>query len=783
MNLRKILYFLLTILLISTLFINNYSVFSFNTDKIVKTSDESWILWDFFDSLSQWEMIVVIEAENQKGYEQEGDYETKVVLLPLKHTSVNWEISGFVARTTIIQEFWNPYDEAIEAIYNFPLPNEASVDSMVMKIGDREIIWKIEKREIAEELYKEAKQAWKTASLLNQERPNIFTQKIANILPWDIIKIEISYFQTLKYESWEYKYEFPMVVWPRYNPESVKDSENITSPIISKDSRNGHTIDISLKINSWVNIEWLNSPSHDIEIKKINNKQAEITLKNKNEIPNKDFIFTYKVASDIPQIGILTHKDKNSDHGYFTLIAEPQVAPKKEEIRNKEIVFVLDTSWSMSGMPIIALRKAMIKAIEGLWENDYFNIYSFNSSLTKMFDKSVKANNKTKQKWLSFVDWISAWGWTVMDEPLREALKEDWNESDRMRIILILTDWDVWNENELLKLVKNNIWENRIFTLWVDYSPNRFLLDRISEAWNWKTTYILPDEDVDEKVEEFYETFKSPVLTNIKIDWDWLNVSDTLPTHFSDLYAGQPLYIYWKYSWEFDKKRDIKIKGIRWNDEYSQTVFMIFKDENKDNSSLAWLWARKKVKDIYSENYFNVNSKLEEEVTKLWLDYSIMTKFTSFIAIDDNIRNNWWKVETIQVPKYEIEGKNYNSYESVKSRWWIMVDSAMLWMWSGNKWLSIMTTWTTWDNSSNSRGVIHYLISYLVGILYIIAFFTWLTKLFNTFRKYKKEKLVDIKKGLKKRMVKISWYTILTLFIIFLFGSIINVLLNFLTVF
>ena len=144
----------------------------------------------------------------------------------------------------------------------------------------------------------------------------------------------------------------------------IKDSENITSPIISKDSRNGHTIDISLKINSWVNIEWLNSPSHDIEIKKINNKQAEITLKNKNEIPNKDFIFTYKVASDIPQIGILTHKDKNSDHGYFTLIAEPQVAPKKEEIRNKEIVFVLDTSWSMSGMPIIALRKAMIKAIQ-----------------------------------------------------------------------------------------------------------------------------------------------------------------------------------------------------------------------------------------------------------------------------------------------------------------------------------------------------------------------------------------------------------------------------------
>jgi len=738
-----------------------------------------------FEDLTQWEMIVIIWSdeivEEDDSFIKE-DVE-KVISLPLKHTSVNWEISGFVARTTVIQEFQNPYSKPIEAIYNFPLPNEASVDSMVMKIWEREIIWKIEKREIANEMYEKAKQQGKTASLLNQERPNIFTQKIANILPWDNIKIEISYFQTLKYDSWEYSYEFPMVVWPRYNPASVKDSGNITSPTISKRNRNWHTIDVTLKINSWVSIKWLNSISHDVDVKKLSDTEAEISLKRKDEIPNKDFIFSYKVADAKPQIWILTYKDKDSDHGYFTLIAEPQVEPKKEEVRNKEIVFVLDTSWSMWGRPIVSLKKAMEKAIEWLWENDYFNVYSFNSGLTKMFPESKKANKESKEKWLRFVSWISAWGGTVMDQPLREALKVDWDNSDRIRVILILTDWDVWNENELLKLVKNNIWKNRIFTLWIDNAPNRFLLDRISEAWNWKTTYILPDWDIDKKVDEFYETFKSPVLTDIKIDWDWLDVSDIIPTKFSDLYAWQPLYVYWKYSWDLDKQRNIKIEWIRGNKEYSQVIPTEFKNENWDNSSLAWLWARKKVKDIYSQNYFEENKNLENEVTMLWLDYSIMTKFTSFIAIDDSIRNESWDSETINIPKYEVEWKEYElkrnsglskSYNSINKG--IRANSINNWWWI-QPW-RMMNEWMMLNDSLridwSADMVIKTWFSTFITILYFIALITWIIKLINTFRKYKKELETENKIHLKKRIKKIVWFTIFALFIIFIFASILD---------
>lgn len=220
-----------------------------------------------FEDLTQWEMIVIMWSEDTKQEDFVVEKDQEIISMPLKHTKVSWEISGFVARTTVVQEFQNTFEKPIEAIYNFPLPNEASVDSMIMKIGDRTIIWKIEKREDAEKMYEDAKNQGKTASLLNQERPNIFTQKVANIMPWDDIKIEISYFETLKYDSWKYTYTFPMVVWPRY-PASVKDSKNITSPTIPADTRNWHTIDISLTVNAWVNIKWLNSISHDVDVKK-----------------------------------------------------------------------------------------------------------------------------------------------------------------------------------------------------------------------------------------------------------------------------------------------------------------------------------------------------------------------------------------------------------------------------------------------------------------------------------------------------------------------------------
>lgn len=398
-------------------------------------------------------------------------------------------------------------------------------------------------------------------------------------------------------------------------------------------------------------------------MKKISDSEAEISLKKLDTIPNKDFSFIYNVASDTPQIGLLTHKIPSEKDGYFTLIAEPQKAPKSTEIRNKEIVFVLDTSGSMSGRPIETVKLAMKKAISNLGPNDYFNVFNFNTQVFSLYPKSKKVDDRVRSEALAYVDALQAGGGTMMLAPFKEALQDDGDHGDRMRIILGMTDGDVGNESEILKAIHSDLGKNRLFMLGVDAAANRYLIDKMAESGNGKATYVLGEDSVEDKVDEFYQTFASPVLTDITIDWDGLVVSDILPVKFADLYAGQPLYISGKYTNgglfdTLDRERNIKISAMRGNESYTQIIKMNFRSEEQKNSSIAAYWARKKIDSMYREHQFTLNSKLEEEVTALGLRYAIMSEFTSFVAIDDTVRNTTGTVQTYDVPVYEVEGKN-----------------------------------------------------------------------------------------------------------------------------
>ncbi|EKE28894.1 MAG: hypothetical protein ACD_2C00267G0006 [uncultured bacterium (gcode 4)] len=699
-------------------------------------------VWDGISvgEVTQWELTTIVGWESDpNAFSHEDD--PQIAALPLKRTSVDARISGFVSRTYVTQEFQNPYKKPIEATYSFPLPHEASVDSMEMLVWDKKIIWRIDTRKEAERKYLEAKNNGQTAALLNQERPNIFTQKVANIMPGDNIKIKISYFEVLRYENWKYNYIFPMVVWPRYNPASVKDASNIESPTIKAGYREWHTIDLKLNILAWVNIRWLKSNSHDVNVRKINDSQAEITLKNASEIPNKDFSFIYDVASESPQIGFLIHKVASEKDWYFALIAEPQKSPKQSEIRDKEIVFVLDTSGSMTWRPIETVKKAMRKAISNLGPNDSFNVYNFNTQVFTLFPASKLADWSAKDEWLKYVENLEAWGGTMMDQPFMEALKNTWDSWDRMRIILWMMDWDIWNESEILSIIKTWLGQNRLFMLWVDAAANRYLIDKMAESWNWKATYVLGEDNIDEKVDEFYGNFASPVLTDIKVDWDWLSVTDVMPGRFADLYAGQPLHVYGKYSAgafldSLDKERNIRITAKRWNEAYSQTIKINFKKEEKENSSIAAFWARQKIDDIYRENSFMPNPKLEEEVTALGLKFSIMSEFTSFIAIDDTVRNGSGQIDTYKVPVYEVEWKDYSwiywqsAQDSVqKSVNMPTINNSMpqreMSLWASNMMME-ESLWGLWDKDSRLIWWNGTLKNAWHIALWILALFSWL---------------------------------------------------------
>ncbi|CAN5801708.1 hypothetical protein BH20ACI4_BH20ACI4_34740 [soil metagenome] len=307
-------------------------------------------------------LFLALTAQAQKITQGEleavGSGGKSIGLVPLKHTAVNAEISGFLSRVRVVQEFENNFTEKIEAVYVFPLPNNAAVDDMTMRIGERVVRGKIMKREEAREVYEAAKSNGQIASLLDQERPNIFTQSVANILPGEKILIEISYIETLKYDGGTYEFVFPMVVGPRYNPggatgktgggfspdtTQVPDASKITPmPALT---RAGHDISISVNLDAGVPVESVQSNSHGIESAMLSANSYSVKLRNENTIPNKDFILKYDVAGKKIEDAILTHRGDKG--GYFSLILQPPDKVNSEDVTPKEIVFVIDTSGSM----------------------------------------------------------------------------------------------------------------------------------------------------------------------------------------------------------------------------------------------------------------------------------------------------------------------------------------------------------------------------------------------------------------------------------------------------
>lgn len=290
---------------------------------------------------------------------------------PLKHTDVRGAISGFLSRVTVTQIFENSAESPIEAVYTFPLPQDAAVDDMTIQVGDRTIRGVIRKREEARAIYEQAKATGHVAALLDQERPNIFSQAIANIMPGEQVSVTISYSETLQYADGSYEFVFPMVVGPRYIPgqptgkqgggwapdtDKVPDASRITPHVAMLGTRAGHDISLELAIDAGVPIQALRSTSHQIDVERTGASGAKVKLHSENEIPNKDFILKYKVAGEQVSDAVLTHWDtsnsKATDGGYFTLILQPPARVAESDITPKELVFVLDTSGSMWGFPL-----------------------------------------------------------------------------------------------------------------------------------------------------------------------------------------------------------------------------------------------------------------------------------------------------------------------------------------------------------------------------------------------------------------------------------------------
>ncbi|HMF54836.1 MAG TPA: VIT domain-containing protein, partial [Pyrinomonadaceae bacterium] len=353
---------------------------------------------------------------------------------PLKHTDVKAEISGFLSRVTVTQEFENSFNEKIEAVYVFPLPQSAAVDDMTMHVGTRTVKGKIMRREQAQAVYEAARAGGHVASLLDQERPNIFTQSVANIMPGERVTVEISYVETLKYEDGTYQFSFPMVVGPRYIPGSptgrqsngfspdttqVPDASRITPRPAPAGMRAGHDISVQVTLDAGVPVENISSNTHEIDLQRTNDSSAIIKLKNQGEIPNRDFVLKYDVAGRRIEDALLTHHDSNG--GFFSFILQPPERVTVEDVTPKELVFVIDTSGSMEGFPIEKAKETMKLALQGLYPRDTFNLITFAGDTHVLFPQPVPATEENLRKAQEFLEGQRGSGGTEMMQAIKTA--------------------------------------------------------------------------------------------------------------------------------------------------------------------------------------------------------------------------------------------------------------------------------------------------------------------------------------------------------------------------
>lgn len=574
----------------------------------------------------------------------------KVIDVPLEHTEVAIRVDGHLAEATVTQRFRNPYAAKIEAVYLFPLPTNAAVGGMTLTSGSRTIRGTIQERGKATQTYVAARNRGLVAALLTQERPNLFTQSVANLEPQAAIEVTLTYVQRLTYEDGGYELVFPMVAGPRYVPAgsaAAKDASAVQPAVLPPGLRSSHDIGLRVDLDAGVPIERLESPSHQLAIERPAGAPALATVKIRpsDTIPNKDFVLRYRVAGATPRFGVLAHRAGGT--GSFVLLAQPPAAPPDAQIAPREIVFALDTSSSMRGLPLAKARDVIRRILRRLGPDDTFQIVRFDDQASALGPAPIANRPRNVELALDWLDRLDAGGGTEMVTGIDAALAVP-HDPLRLRIVVFLTDGYVGNEDEILGNVARRMGDARLFSFGVGTAVNRYLLEELAAIGRGAAQFVRPDEDSAAAVDAFERRIARPVLTDLRIDWGGLAVTDVSPRAIPDLFAGQPLVLAGHYT--APGSGVVTVRGRQAGREVRFQVPVKLPVLDAARPAVAAVWARQRIAELSRRLVRAADPALEKEVLALSLEHRLLTRFTAFVAVDESRVTAGGKAQRVVVP-------------------------------------------------------------------------------------------------------------------------------------
>ncbi len=600
----------------------------------------------------------------------EGDLE----LAPVLASEADYQVNGILARARITQHFMNPYAEWQEGIYVFPLPETAAVDTLVMRIGDRVIEGQIKQRKQARIEYEEASAAGQQAALVDQERPNIFTASVANIAPGATISIEIEYQHKVDVYDGEYSLRLPLVVGPRYVPSkpvmalinnepgvflvpAAEDAHRITPPVRKPSEGLINPVHLTVTLAPGFPLATIDSSSHELDI--ISNQDGSFTITSAEGIVPADKDFELKWAPEpdtAPHVSIF--KEEADGEVYLLgLVTPPSVEEDVDTPRvPREVIFVIDTSGSMEGTSMPQAKEALQLALRRLQPQDSFNIIRFSDDTSAFFDRTVPADRKHVLLALSYASSLDAGGGTEMMPALQLALRDE-PRSGLLKQIIFITDGSVGNEAELFKVVSSRIGNSRLFAIGIGSAPNGYFMRKAAELGRGSFTIIDDIGEVAERMSDLFATLEHPMVTDLAFNWlDARNIS-VYPAPLPDLYAGQPLIFTARMTSDTDA---ISISGQVLGDNWITSLPVA---NARSSEGIAKLWARDRIDDLNNAVFEGANADfIKRRVTKLALDFGLLTKHTSMVAIDVTpVRPTEEALATHEIPTNMPSGWGYES--------------------------------------------------------------------------------------------------------------------------
>ncbi|MDR2260112.1 MAG: VWA domain-containing protein [Azoarcus sp.] len=566
--------------------------------------------------------------------------------LPLKSTEVEVRVAGVIADVTVTQVYKNEGARPIEAKYVFPGSTRAAVHAMNVRLADRLIEARIREKQQAKREYEQAKSEGRTAALLEQHRPNVFQTHVANILPGDDVRVELHYTELLAPESGRYRFVFPTVVGPRYNsPQSASAGEQwLAQPTLPEGEDSPAQFDIRVRLDTPISIKEVASPSHAIAIERSGERRAAIGLaaRARHAANNRDFILDYRLAGDAVESGIMLMRGRGEKaENFFLAMVEPPAAAPASVITPRDYIFVVDISGSMHGFPLNTAKAMLRELIGGLRPSDTFNVLLFEGSSTFLHQNSVPATRENVDRALRIIDGNSGGGSTELIPALRHVYAQAKPE-DVSRTIVVVTDGYVSVENEAFSLVRRHLDQANLFAFGIGSSVNRHLIEGLARAGMGEPFVITSSGDAPAEAARFRQMIASPVLTSVRAAFEGVETWDVVPEKLPDVLSQRPVILFGK--WRDAPgagPKQLALEGRRADGAYRRTLPLLeaLDEDEEQFSALRHLWARQRIAELSDQETLLGDASLRQAITALGLEYSLLTQYTSFVAVDERIRN------------------------------------------------------------------------------------------------------------------------------------------------